>query len=342
MASTSPGWFRRHSRLLIRATFALLVAAVAVESFLLYQQREAMRAAHEHSEKLLNTFLRGDTAQVPSARGVSIRLQNVRFKWSDKVYVDTADMALRAVPIEGKTVDFDDLGSFLLTLQRSTVLIRPQVLEGMLNESVFNYPGSDLRDLKVKLAVHDNTYAVEMTGKVDVVAWFPFSMTAFLTVDTKTNTLVMRMEQLKVLGFLPATTIVRWTPLHLARLISIPPNKSLMIDGNKIMVKPFGLFPPPRVTGVMSTVSVDEAGIHLTFAGNPIPAPKSMARNYVYLRGGASQFGHFCMVDTDVLVLDQNPATLFGFSLARYADLIPRSNVEVHDTRSVRVTMPDS
>ena len=113
-----------------------------------------------------------------------------------------------------------------------------------------------------------------------------------------------------------------------------------MIDDDRIMVKPFGLF-PPRVTGTMAAVRVDGAGIHLTFAGAPIAAPKSIARNYVYLRGGKSQFGHFCMTDTDVLVLDQNPNTLFGFSLARYAELIPRSNIEVHDTKSVRVVMPD-
>lgn len=341
MTETSSKWFRRHARLLIRAAIGLLVAVVVVESFLLYQQREAMRAAQEHSEKLLTTFLRGDTTEVPKTRGVSIRLQNVRFKWSDKVYVDAGDMAVRAVPVEGNTVDFDNLGSFLLTLQQSTVLIRPQVLEGMLNESIFNYPGSDLRDLKVELKVEDKAYALKLTGKVDIATWIPFSMVADLAVDTKTNTLVMKMDHLKIFGFLPATEIVKGTPLHLDKFISLPPNKSLMIDDNDIMVKPFGLFPPPRVTGTMSAVTVDQAGIRLTFSGSPIAAPKSTARNYVYLRGGESQFGHFCMVDTDVLVLDQDPTTPFGFSLARYSELIPRSNVVVHDTRSVLVTMPD-
>ena len=47
------------------------------------------------------------------------------------------------------------------------------------------------------------------------------------------------------------------------------------------------------------------------------------------------------MYDTDVMILDQDQTDPFVFSLLHYADLIPRSNVEVHDTRSVRVTMPD-
>jgi hypothetical protein len=279
---------------------------------------------------------------VPQARGIAIRLQNVRFKWSNKVWVDANDMAVRAVPVESGTVDFDDLSSFLLELQQSTVLIHPEVLEGMLNESVFNYPGSKLRDLKVELGKEGKSFAVKMTGSVDIVAWIPFSMVAYLDVDQRTNTLVMNVDRLKVFGFLPATKLVRWTPFHLDRIITMPPNRSLMIDGSKIMVKPFGLFPPPRITGTMSGVRVDESGIHLTFAGNPIAAPQSSARNYVYLRGGRAEFGSFCMDNTNILIIDKNPANPFGFSLANYAALVPRSDIVIHDTHSVRVTMPDS
>ena len=43
----------------------------------------------------------------------------------------------------------------------------------------------------------------------------------------------------------------------------------------------------------------------------------------------------------DVLIQDRNPADRFTFSLLHYASLIPKSDVEVHDTKSVRVTMPD-
>ena len=61
----------------------------------------------------------------------------------------------------------------------------------------------------------------------------------------------------------------------------------------------------------------------------------------MYLRGGSSRFGHFGMTDTDVLLVDGNPADPFVFSLLHYAEMIPRSLVEVHDTHSARVTMPD-
>ena len=97
MADSSKGWIRRHAGLLTLVVIGLLVGVICLESFVLWQQRGVMRSIQGQSSKLLNTFLEGDTAQVPEGHSVSIRLQNVRFKWSDRVYVDTHDMALRAV-----------------------------------------------------------------------------------------------------------------------------------------------------------------------------------------------------------------------------------------------------
>ena len=341
MAGPRWEWFRRHRSHWIGGLVGLLLVVILIQSFLLFEQRTASHATEAQSAKLLATFLRGDTTQVSGASGVRIRMQNVRFKWSDKVYVDMDDIAVRAVPDQGSTVDFDDLSSFHLAMQQSVVLIRPSVLEGMFNESVFNYPGSKLRALKVSLTRSDNERVVAVKGSVNVGIWISFEMTTRLAVDTKTNTLVMDVDHLKVLGVLPVRHLIKWKPFRLENLISLPPNKSLIVDGNRLMVKPFGLFPPPRVDGKMSNVTMDDNGIRLGFAGSPIPAPESSAKNYVYLKGGSSQFGHFRMLDTDILILDQHPADPFVFSLVHYADMVPRSEIDIHDTRSVRVTMPD-
>lgn len=342
MAAPRWEWIRRHRSHWMGLLVGLLLVVVLAQSFLLFEQRTASHATEAQSAKLLTTFLQGDTAQFSGSSGVHIRMQNVRFKWSDKVYIDTDDIAVRAVPLQGSTVDFDDLSSFHLAMQQAVVVIKPSVLEGMFNESVFNYPESKLRDLKVTLTRSDNERVVAVKGSVNVGIWIAFSMTTNLAVDTKTNTLVMDVHNLKVLGVLPVLHIVKtWKPFHLENLISLPPNKSLLIDGTRLMVKPFGLFPPPRVDGKMSAVTIDDNGIRLAFAGSPIPAPEAAAKNYVYLKGGSSQFGHFRMLDTDILVLDQHPADPFVFSLVHYADMVPRSKIDVHDTRSVRVTMPD-
>ena len=334
-------WFGRHRPLVTKLAILLLLLIVLAEGFLLYLQREAMRATERHSAKLLNTFLQGDTTQASGAPGVPIRLQNVQFKWSDRVYIDTGNMAVRAVSTRGRAVDFDDLDSFHLILQQSVVRIRPDVLEGMFNESVFNYPNSKIRSLKVTLEQDDGEYIVHVAGSVNVALWIPFEMNTRLRIDAKTNTLVMDVSKVRVLGVVPVTKLIKWEPLQLENLISLPPNKSLMVDANRLMVKPFGLFPPPRVNGTMSSVTVDKTGISLTFAGKPIQAPESAARNYVYLKGGQSQFGSFCMIDTDILILDQDQSDPFVFSLLGYEEMIPRSKIDIRGNESVQVVMPD-
>lgn len=341
MATPKIDWLRRHRGGVMGTMIVLLLLVVLAQGFMLFQQRSAIRATEVRSAELLDTFLRGDTVQTSGAAGVAIRLQNVQFRWSDRVYIDTGDMALRAAPVRGAVVDFDALESFRLHLQQSVVRIRPEVLEGMFNESVFNYPHSKLRDLEVTLTEDDDERAVRVKGKVNIGIWIPFAMNTRLSVDKQTNTLVIDVDDIKVLGILPATGLIKLKPLRLEKMLSLPPNKSLMVDGNRLMVKPFGLFPPPRVDGTMSEVAVDSREIRLTFAGDPIPAPGSPAKSYVYLKGGTSQFGNIRMLDTDILVLDQDPSDPFVFSLARYNEMIPRSQIIVRDTKSARVVMPD-
>lgn len=341
MVQSRSEWLNRHRSRIMAGTIVLLLIVAVAEGFLLYLQRRVGREIEAQSSQLLTRFLEGENVETSGDPGVALRLQNVRFKWSDKVFIDTGDMAVRAVPIRGRTVDFDDLDSFLLNIQKSDVLIRPEVLEGMLNESVFNYPDSNVRDLEVTLKEDEGEHFVRVTGNMKLVLWIPFKLRARLLVDTGTNTLVMDVAKVEVLGFIPATAIMKWKPLRLESLIALPPNKSLMVDGNRMMVKPFGLFPPPRINGKIADVAVTADMIRLGFAGEAVEAPGSTAKNYIYLRGGTSQFGRFRMVDTDVLVVDEDESDPFVFSLQRYAELLPKSLIELRNTRSAHVTMPD-
>jgi hypothetical protein len=337
MTSSPDGPRKRH-----RLVTGLLVAAcvtIAVEAILLVRGFPPARTVAAAPGEFRAASVEDDSA---GGSGVHIRLRNVRFRWSDEVYIDTGNMAVRAVALRGPSVNFDDPRSFHLVVQQSVVLIRPEVLAGMFNESVFNYPGSRVRDLRVVLSRDDHGVpTVELHGHLKVVASVPFTMYTHLSADTATNALVIEVDHLKAFGVIPVTKLIRWTPLSLSRLIALPPNKSLFVDGNRILVTPFGLFPPPRISGTIAGVEVSERSIRITFAGEAIPAPASTATNYAFLRGGSSQFGSFRMTATNILVLDQDPSTPFGLSLQHYAEAIPRSRVELFNTHAVQITMPD-
>jgi len=380
VAKRSWAWFDRHRERVHESLLGLLLILVFVQAYLLYREHIVNRAANAQSNQLLNTYMKGDSLQIQTAAAVNVRLSNVRFRWTPRVYIDTADMAVRAEPIEGSAVNFDNPESFVMALQRSTVVVNPQVLEGMFNESVFNYPGSTLRALKVSIVPgggkdtgdgdeddkgehhhhhgKDETliqpasspgassgasdWIVHVTGSVNFLVWLPFTMDTRLSVDRPNNALVLGVEKLKLLGFIPATKLIKLGPFHLDKFITPPPNGSLSVSGNEIRVKPLGLFPPPRVKGQIQSVDVSQNGVRIGFAGAPIAAPTAnTATNYVYLRGGTSEFGHIRMADTDVLIADQDPRNLFVFSLADYQRLLPRSRFEMPAPNTVRVTMPD-
>ena len=84
MAMPGMEWVGGHRRLVV-ALLGLLLLIVAFESLLLYQETVVRRASRARSDALLNTFLRGDTTQVSAGPSVHIRLENVRFKWSNQV-----------------------------------------------------------------------------------------------------------------------------------------------------------------------------------------------------------------------------------------------------------------
>ena len=329
---------RRSARWVV--LFVLMLAVIVAETLLL--SGRLMGPEIRNTVHPGEVAARADTVLPPLRDDVLIRLQNVRFLWSAKVYIDAGDMAVRAVPNVGNTVDFDDLSSFRLALQRSVVTITPDVLSGMFNESIFSYPGSRVHDLKVAIVEDDQHHqTLQLDGHLRFLMPVPFTMFTHLSVDPATHDLVIDVDHLKVFGGIPATKILHWTPLSLDRLIALPPNQSLSVQGNRILVKPLGLFPPPRIAGVISGVEVRDHAVRITFAGEPIAAPKSTALNYVFLTGGISRFGAFRMVNTDILILDANPKDPFRFSLADYAARIPASTIMLPDMKSVQITMPD-
>ncbi|MEB3286354.1 MAG: hypothetical protein VKJ04_02505 [Vampirovibrionales bacterium] len=344
--SAQPSPFFKSKQLVMTWFLLLLFIIIAIETFFLYQQHRIVQEVEAQSARMLDKFLSNKATPEDKAVGVPIRLQNVKFHWSNKVFINTGLMATKAVPISGKTVNFDNLDSFLLNVQKSDVLIRPSVLEGMFNESVFNYQGSKLRDLKVTILKGNEENKstqnyVKLSGSLDYILWIPFEMLTQLSVDKKSNTLVIDVEDLKIFGLIPANKLIEFKPFTLQKLMTLPPNKYLTVENNKMMVKPFGLFPPPRINGVMSDILVGERMIRLSFAGQPIKAPESDARNYVYVKGGSARFGNFQMSPSNILLTDADPNDPFSFSLSDYAKMIPKSNVQVKDTHTARVTMPD-
>jgi len=322
----------------------LLSAIVLFETFIIWEQRRVNHEIAAQNAEAFGRFLKkgvvGDN-QV----GTNILFKNVRFCWSPAICVNANQLTATAQPFGNKRkVYFDNLNSFLVRVHNATVLISPTTLQGMFNESVFNYPDSSLRDLKVTISPDAGENRVKLAGSLKYLLWIPFEMGTQLKVDKESNTLVIAVEDLKVFGIIPAKWLLNFQPFNLEKLIHLPPNQHLIVHGNLMMVKPFGLFPPPHIDGKISTVHVMSKWIELEFAGKD-PAfsniPQSGASNFIYLQGGNAQFGKIGMLGAQVQVIDKNPRDLFQFSLLNYLSYLPHSDVQLTDMGGAVLVMPD-
>lgn len=140
---------RNRSKLIVGSIITLLLIIIAIETFIIMEQKRVNQRIEAHSAEALGKFLKqGKMAATGS--GANILFKNVQFCWSKRVCINTNQLTATVQPINGGgTVMFDDLKSFMVNVHNAQVLISPQTLQGMFNESVFNYPGSNLRNLTV-------------------------------------------------------------------------------------------------------------------------------------------------------------------------------------------------
>lgn len=321
---------------------ALLMLIIAFETAVILEQRRVTQQMEFQAQQAFGRFMKQGKAASPS-KGANILLHSVQYCWSRETCILTDRLSATAIPLHsGTDVVFDDLKSFILQVHNGTARISPKTLQGMFNESVFNYPGSTLRNLTVTIRKAGQSNRITLAGSLKYFLWIPFEMDTNLKVDQASNTLVISVFKLTVFGFIPATWLIELKPFNLEKLLTLPPNRYLTVHQNLMMVKPFGLFPPPRINGKMSGITVLPSMIQLSFTGKEPAFPDALQNDSILLQGGNTQFGRIRIMNADVKVQDLNSNDVFRFSLLNYLDYLPKSQVKLGSDGSVRLTMPDN
>lgn len=335
------GGVDKRYRIISGILLGLLICIVALETFIILEQRRVTQQVEARAQQAYGRFMkRGSSAS--GSGGSDILISNVQYCWSREICINTDHLTATALPMNGGSdIVFDNIKSFIVKVHNGQVRISPQTLQGMFNESVFNYPGSNLRNLTVGIRKAGQANRIKLSGSLKYFLWIPFEMDTNLSVDHATNTLVISVYKLTVFGFIPATWLIQFNPFNLDKLLTLPENKYLTVRRNLMMVKPFGLFPPPRIDGHMASITVLPKLIQLSFTGGEPQISSNAGTHSITLQGGNAQFGRIQLLDAHVEVNDQNPGNDFRFSLLNYLDYLPRSQVKLQKDGSVVLMMPD-
>lgn len=220
----------------------------------------------------------------------------------------------------GGPVLFDDRRSFILHMNSAEVGLTGSDLTALLNKYVFAYPGAPLKHLRVNVGRSE----IVQTGELHKAVDLPFTIHATLSV-TPDGHIRIHPTRTDMMG-LHVDGLMHGLGLSLSTLIDLKKAKGASVAGNDIYLSPDSILPPPTIEGHVTAVRIDGDEVVQTFGGErdsasvspPLHLPDSSAPNFMFYRGGSVRFGKLLMLDTEMQIVDLDPADAFRFDLSHY------------------------
>ena len=163
---------------------------------------------------------------------------------------------------------------------------------------------------------------------------------------TSDGMLRLHTTKLKAIG-VPVKGLLDLIGVDLADLMKMPAGQGIRADGDDLLLDTTALLPPPRMEGRLASVAISGNRLVLRMIGagappkRPQTTPLPGARNYLYFYGGSIRFGKLTMTDTDMQLIDSNPATPFDFFPAHYEAQLVAGYSRNTPRKGLQVFMPD-
>ena len=235
---------------------------------------------------------------------------------------------------------FDDPTSFDISLDSAVVAITPQSLTAMLNTYVFNYPGSDIKKLKVEIEGNE----LVQTGVLDKAINLPFRIKSSISV-TPDGRLRLHPTHVKVAG-LGVRGLMNFFGIELQNMVKVKGGRGVEVVKDDFLLSPDALLPPPRIKGRVKSVQIANGVVIQTLVGTttrtvPRMSPPANAKNYMFYQGRVLRFGKLTMNATDLQIVDGDQKDPFDFFLAKLNEqLVAGSSRNLRDY-GLLTTMPD-
>jgi hypothetical protein len=251
-------------------------------------------------------------APVPTAVRIQISNSDLHVLEDVTIHVPTFDAWM--VPQPGQTVSLDDKKTFTMQILRGKTYLKDKDLAALLNDYLLPHAKAPLSNI----SLHFNGQTVEVKGDLKKGIRVPFEGKAQLDI-TPEGEVRLHFTSITAAGILKKG-LMDALGIKLSSVAEPKKVSRFRIVGDDIILPIHALFPPPRVFGKLTGVSIEGDSLVQVF-GNPVgplPAPRTPAPNYIYFRGGVMRFGRLTMADVDLELVDMDPKTPFDFDLTHY------------------------
>jgi hypothetical protein len=269
-------------------------------------------------------------------------MRNVHLHLDDQIVLDIDNLLGEMVSVTpGQLVNFDDSKSYVVRVASARVSMDMTSLTAVLNTQVFGYDGAPLTNIQVE-ALPDGRLQQRATLHKGVAVPVVIVTSQAVTPDGR---LRMHIESMKAAG-IPVKGFLALFGLSAEKLMSLKGRPGVQLSANDIDITPGNVLPPPRMTGRLSHVEVQNGRL-LQVLGDPargrgsIGPSDSGARNYIYFKGSSLRFGKLTMTGTDLQLIDQDPRDPFDFYPARYSTQLVAGYSKNTPSGGLRTYMPD-
>jgi hypothetical protein len=234
---------------------------------------------------------------------------------------------------------FDDQRSFTLRIDSGEIAMTPASLSRLLNDHVFAYEGSPLRDIDVSI---ENGH-LKQKGTLKKGLPVPFTIVAELSASAD-GRIRVHPTDIKAAG-IPSERLMKILGIELDDLMNSNRSHGVQILENDLLLDPSRLLPSPGLSGRLTAVRLESDRIVERFGsgarGRLSVEADRRARNYMYYRGGSLRFGKLTMSDTDMQLIDADPSDPFDFSPPQYVKQLVAGYSKNTTSGGLRVFMPD-
>jgi hypothetical protein len=268
---------------------------------------------------------------------VRLQVQNGLFHVMNDVMLTVPRLDAWMIPRPGETVSLDSKNSFIVQINSGETYLKARDLTALLNEYLLPHAGTSIKNITVTFV--GNQIAVK--GDLQKLVEIPFEGKGVVSVADDSDIRV-HFTDLTAAGVL-GKGFLDFFGVKLSTVAQPEKQSRFHMEGDDIILPITALFPPPRIAGKLTAVSIDGDGLVQVF-GPPnatIPKPPTAAPNFIYFRGGRMKFGKLTMDDVDLQLVDKDPSNAFDFSLDHYAEQLDAGYSRSLPNLGLVVYMPD-
>jgi hypothetical protein len=158
------------------------------------------------------------------------------------------------------------------------------------------------------------------TGVLHKIVDMPFEITSEPSV-TPEGLIRLHPVRTRILG-VDGNGLMRAFGLSLEKILDLRNAKGVSVRGNDLLLDPTALLPPPAIEGRLMSIRIEGNELVQVFgtptAATALARPDTVARAYMYYRGGTLRFGKLLMTDAEMQIVGLEKDEFFSFDLDRY------------------------